>query len=99
MKEWIRGTSLPSSVRFTPGLLNNSKSSKVDTSKPGSTKQGHWRYRLGQAVYAHGWGFESLTIVGGALDGPLGFPQYRLKDSRGREQVKLQIAISSKPIE
>ena len=72
---------------------------KPDLSQPGNVRHGHWRYKLGQHVYAHGWGLETLTIVGGALDGPLGFPQYRLKDSRGVEQVKLQIAVSSKPIE
>jgi len=98
LKKWIR-ESLPASERYTPGQLKSRPSKSADTSQPSNVKHGHWKFRLTQAVYVRGWGNESFTVVGGALDGPLGFPQYRLQDSRGREQVKLQIAVSSKPIE
>jgi len=98
LKKWIR-ESLPASERYTPGQLKARPSKSADTSQPGNVKHGFWKYKLQQAVFVCGWGNESFTVVGGALDGPLGFPQYRLKDSRGNEQVKLQIAVSSKPIE
>ena len=98
LKKWIRD-SLPTSERYTPGQLKARPSRAGDLSRPGSVQHGYWKYKLQQAVFVRGWGSESFTVIGGALDGPLGFPQYRLIDSRGVEQVKLQIAVSSKPIE
>ena len=98
LKKWIRD-SLPASERRTSGQLKSRPAKSSDTSQPGNVKHGFWRFKLQQSVYVRGWGSQSFTVVGGALDGPLGFPQYRLKDSRGVEQLKLQIAVSSKPIE
>ena len=71
----------------------------VPAPEPGQTREFPWKFRLEDWVYVRGEGNEPFIVLGGSREGPMRLPVLRLRDKNGVEQTKLQLAVSSKPIE